>query len=85
MLTYFAAMAGVTVFVGLSTRIEPGLDADGWTRGTIRFLILCAAAGCAVTTWGAAVVMASVYRLVWPLALATSLVVAVAIAFMATH
>jgi len=85
MLTYLVAVVGGAVLVGLAARIKPGLDADGCTRGTIRFLAMGAAGGCAVATWGAAVVMLPVPRVVWPLALATGFAMAGAGVLLITH
>ena len=82
---YFAAMGGAVLLFGLGTQIQPGVDAHAWSMGAIRFLLLAAAAGCAITTWGAAIWIISNHRAAWPLALATGLVVATTIAFAATR
>jgi hypothetical protein len=42
----------------------------------VRLLVGTAAAGCAIVAWGAAVMMASMRRTVWPLATLTFLIVA---------
>jgi hypothetical protein len=65
---FFAA--AVALFV-VHTIVPEGRGGEDWVRLLFRDAVLLLAIGNAVATWGAGVHVASVYRVVWPLALAT--------------
>jgi hypothetical protein len=49
-------------------------SSDGWAAQIARFVIFVLAAGSAVVAWAAAVAIASVHKVVWPLALTSAAV-----------
>jgi hypothetical protein len=65
-LCFFVLAVGFFAIAALLT--EPAGDATTWEMH--RTVILLAAAASAVLAWGAAVSLAAVHRVVWPLALA---------------
>jgi len=81
---YFLALCSASVLFWVGAHIATGWDPAGWSLGLVRFLVLASGVAAAVTTWGAAVYMASVHRVAWPLALATLIVVCAAGTFFAT-
>lgn len=67
---YFGSLAAALALIGsVLMGVAP-------PDSILRLLVGAAAAGCAIAAWGAAVMMASMRRTVWPLATLTFLVVA---------
>ena len=77
---YFATLgAGLALFAA-SICLSIGPAELGSTRALVRFVVLVAAVGAAAATWGTAVMIASVYRVVWPLVASTATIVACLVA-----
>jgi hypothetical protein len=74
---YFGALCSAAFLFFCAGQISPGMDAVGWSLGLVRFLLVAAAIGSAILTWATAVHLAYVYRVTWPVGLATALVVGV--------
>ncbi len=62
--------AAISLFV-VYVLIPEGSGGDAWLRLLFRDAVLLLAIANAVATWGAGVHIASVHRVVWPLALTT--------------
>jgi hypothetical protein len=73
-LFYFGFLCAAIVLFGCASWLPSGADDVGSTRGLIRFLVMFAAIGGAIATWGTAVMIASVHRVLWPLATTTVLI-----------
>ncbi len=77
---YFTFLVATLVFFSLGAALPAAEGGAGWGP-LFHFLILCAGAGCAVGTWGTGVMIASVYKVTWPLMFSTGIVVAGGITF----
>jgi hypothetical protein len=77
---FAAAISLLVVYVA----IPEGRGGDDWVRLLFRDAVLLLAIGNAVAAWGAGVHIASVHRVVWPLALNT-VAVCVPILFLLIH
>src|SRR5512142_1376332 len=69
---YFTMLGVALALFGASI----GPTEFGSTKELVRFGVLVATVGAGAATWGTAVMIASVYRVVWPLVLSTATVVA---------
>jgi hypothetical protein len=67
---FFLFVTAIALFVVHATLPE-GRSGRDWQWALFRDGLLVLAVACAVATWGAAVRIASVFRVVWPVALAT--------------
>ena len=77
---YFSFLGATLTVFGLRAAL-PAAESDvGWLA-IFRFLVVGVGAGCALGTWGTAVMIASVHKVTWPLVLSAGIVVAVGIAF----
>jgi hypothetical protein len=77
---YFSFLVATLVVFGLRAAL-PAAESDvGWLA-IFRFLVVGVGVGCALGTWGTAVMIASVHKVTWPLVLSAGIVVAVGIAF----
>ncbi|MEA2695991.1 MAG: hypothetical protein QOI66_262 [Myxococcales bacterium] len=80
---YFVALCTAAALFWAGAHVATGWDQEG-SFELVRFLVLAAGGAAAVTTWVAAVTMASVHRVAWPLAVAALIVVCAAGTFFAT-
>jgi hypothetical protein len=72
---YFGFMSCALVLLAALLVLGQADDAaSGWKAETMRLLIGCGAAGAAAATWAAAVAIAYVHRVTWPVLLAVGLV-----------
>lgn len=78
---YFGFLSAAIVLFGLAALLTLGARAAETSMSLARFVILSAAAGCAIGTWGAAVMIASVHKKAWPLLLTVCIVVCAGVAF----
>jgi hypothetical protein len=77
---YFGFLVATLTVFGLRTAL-PAAESDVGGPAILRFLAVAAGVGCALGTWGTAVMIASVHKVTWPLVLSAGIVVAVGIAF----
>jgi hypothetical protein len=82
-IVYFAAIAAAGSLFALAAALTFGLACGEWPCDFFRFLVVLLAAGSAAVAWGAAVLMASVYRVTWALYVNVILAVLAALAFAA--
>jgi hypothetical protein len=73
---YFALLFSAIALAAASTWLSMGPSAYGSTRELVRFLVFVATIAVGGATWATAVMIASVYRIVWPLVAATVTLVA---------
>jgi hypothetical protein len=73
---YFALLVSALVLASVSTWLSVGPSDYGSTRALLRFLVFVATIAAGGATWATAVMIASVYRIVWPLVAATVTLVA---------
>lgn len=78
---YFGFMALAGALFLLAALLTPGPGTVGYSMGLARFIVLGLAIGCALATWGSAVMMASVYKRSWPLLVMVGLVVCAGLTF----
>ena len=59
----------------------PAAESDAGWGAIFTFLVTSVGVGCAIGTWGTAVMIASVHKATWPLVLSAGIVIAGGIAF----
>ena len=77
---YFGFLGATLVVFGLRGALPAAQSDAGWLA-IFRFLVAGLGVGCALGTWGTAVMIASVHQVTWPLVLSAGLVIAAGIAF----
>jgi len=77
---YFSFLGATLVVFGLRAAL-PAAESDAGWSAIFNFLVTCIGVGCAMGTWGTAVMIASVHKVTWPLVLNVGIVVAGGIAF----
>ena len=77
---YFRFLGATLLIFSLRAALPVEESDAGW-GAIFRFLVSCVGAGCAVGTWGTAVMIASVHKLTWPLVLSAAIVTAGGIGF----
>lgn len=78
---YFGFLAAAVALFAVAALMTFGGDGTAWSAGAVRFLVLALAAGCAIATWGTAVMIASVHKVAWPLFLTVGIVVCAGLVF----
>jgi hypothetical protein len=82
-IVYFSSLGAALGLLALAATLTFGSACSEWPCGFVRFVVLIAAAGSALGAWGTAVMIASVYKVAWPLLLTVTMVVLAATAFAA--
>ena len=59
----------------------PAAESDAGWGAVFHFLVITVGVGCALGTWGTAVMIASVHKVTWPLVLSAGIVIALVVAF----
>jgi len=77
---YFGFLGATFVVFSLRAAL-PAAESDAGGDAIFHFLVTCVGLGCALGTWGTAVMIASVHKVTWPLVLNAGIVIAVGIAF----
>jgi hypothetical protein len=80
---YFSFLGAALVAFAVGSSLGARFD-DGSIVAIARFLTYAIAIACAAGTWYTSVMIASVHKVAWPLALSTSLVVAFCVRFALT-
>jgi hypothetical protein len=78
---YFSFMALAAALFVVAALLTPGAGTSGYSMGLARFIVLGLAIGCALATWGSAVMMASVHKRSWPLLVMVGIVVCAGLTF----
>ena len=77
---YFRFLGATLVVFSLRAAL-PAADSDAGWAAIFSFLVTGVGVGCAIGAWGAAVMIASVHKVTWPLVLNAAIVVVGGIAF----
>lgn len=78
---YFGFLSAATILFAVAAMLTLSARSAETSVSLARFVILSAAAGCAIGTWGSAVMIASVHKKAWPLLLTVCIVVCAGVAF----
>lgn len=78
---YFGFMTLAAALFIVAALLTPSGGTGGYSMGLARFIVLSLGAGCALATWGSAVMMASVYKRSWPLLVMVGIVVCAGLTF----
>lgn len=77
---YFRFLGAALVVFSVRAAL-PATESDAGWGAIFNFLVTCVGIGCALGTWGAAVMIASVHKVTWPLVLNAGIIIASVVAF----